>query len=194
MGKRDYGLSLGLVVLGKSMHLRKTSNREVGHVNLEHCRGAWHKSSVWNGLHTIRGRGIILAIITLEEIAGELTLLCVPGKASLRDIWQASQVYPFRHKLQRLGPLPPVSCRSLWILSMVSQELRYAQMSPVRARLCKTDSSGLCSFLLLSRAHQPHPQHHRRSLVIPGSEVGNHKRKLGCFWINSSAVIVVLTW
>lgn len=54
MGKRDYGLSSGLVVLGKASG--KTSNREVGYVNLESHSGAGHKSSVWNGLHTSGGR------------------------------------------------------------------------------------------------------------------------------------------
>lgn len=44
MGKRDYGLSLGLVVLGEASG--KTSNREVRYVNLESYRGAGHKSSV----------------------------------------------------------------------------------------------------------------------------------------------------
>lgn len=54
-------------------------------------------------------RGITLTNITLEEIAGELTFIYVPGKESLRGVWQAFQVYSFRHKLQRLDPLPLVS-------------------------------------------------------------------------------------
>ena len=83
MGKRDYGLSSGLVVLGKASG--KTSNREVGYVNLESYSGAGHKSSVWNGLHTSGGREYNTGYHHFGRIAGELTFMNVPGAGSLRD-------------------------------------------------------------------------------------------------------------
>lgn len=76
---------------------------------------------------------IILVIITLEEVAGELTFMYVPGEGSLRDGWQAFRVYSFRHKLQSLIPCHPSPIILCERPTMVSQELRYAQTSLVRA-------------------------------------------------------------
>lgn len=136
---------------------------------------------------------IILVIITLKDVAGELTFMYVPGEGSLRDAWQAFRVYSFRHKLQSLihfHPFPIIFCERL---TTVSQELRYAQISPVRARLCTTGSSHVYTF------PPPHctpatPSTPQKGLGDSGEGRQAHERTVSCFWINSNVDFAVLTW
>lgn len=104
---------------------------------------------------------IILVVITLEEVAGELTFMYVPGEGSLRDCWRAFRVYSFRHQLQSLIPCHP----STRLLSFCVNVRPWSAKSWDTLRshqweLCTTDSSHVCTF-------PPSPLHTRHTLNTP---------------------------